>query len=313
MSAPTPEVDLDAREEAPARARRPFPIVLVVAALAALLVSAGVRSAVDRPPPLPPSPSVSATAGLRDVVLDPDPTALLDVTVQNQGRDVLVVDAVTTRTAGVPESRTAAPRTVPPGSAAVLEVRMPIRCPDVAEGEPPPAVRVDARILTGTRDGDGAAQEPAGGGEPRAVGAVPLGELARFGGTCSSADAALPRGWRSVLPATVVRADDDGLRLRVSGPPDAEPLLLLDPDPDGWLSPGSTRVTAGSAGDITVDVGRPEIQCDRPREAPLPTTVTLFFRDPPSGPPRPHLVRVGTNLSSWLLRQWDLACPTPDG
>ncbi len=210
-----------------------------------------------------------------------------------------------------PKARTAF-RWVPNGVPGV-EVRMPIRCPDVAEGEPPPAVRVDARILTGTRDGHGAAQEPAGGEEPRAVGAVPLGELARFGGTCSSADAALPRGWRSVLPATVVRADDDGLRLRVSGPPDAEPLLLLDPDPDGWLSPGSTRVTAGSAGDITVDVGRPEIQCDRPREAPLPTTVTLFFRDPPSGPPRPHLVRVGTNLSSWLLRQWDLACPTPDG
>ncbi len=308
--APAAEVDLDAREDRPAGARHPFAAVLAVAAVVGLVLGTSARSALREAPPAEPAPTLTATSSLRAVLLTPEPTAVLDVNVSNRGEDSMVVETLTTEWSGTRQEGGVVERVLQPRRVAVLTVRLPVACAGGGDGAQPPLVRVTTRPFA-ARTGVAGPPQEAGGtqGAPASsavVEAVPVGELARLGGVCSAADDTLPRGWRSPVPGSIVRADDAGLRLRVSGLPRAG-FVFVNPDPDAGFATiaKAAPVRAGSA---TLDVERPGISCDRPPLRGLPTALPLYFSGQ-DGPPRPYLAQVGTGLSRWLLRQWDLACP----
>lgn len=302
------DLDLDVGEPAPVRRRHPFGAAIALATLLGL-TTGGVVASVTRPAPaVAASSALTASSRLQGVLLDPDPVAVVDVTVTGTGREPVTVVSVTA--VGPDGARSDAgvfERVLEPGRVDTLTVRVPLTCRDRGTGQKPPVVTVGVRgpgLVQGPAP-EGTAPEGTGGADPQGrVVADPTGRLSRIGGLCTAADAALPPGWRDRLPGRIVARSASSLTIEVSG----EPPGPLIPFMQGKLSlePDRAQTTAGPP--LRVTLFPPVVRDCSQVAGSLPTTLPMLAV-PEGRPPVEVLIQVGPELAGWLLEPFRTACP----
>jgi hypothetical protein len=271
------DLDLD-RTASPAPAGRTVAAAVAGVMLVAALAGAGVRG-VLLGPAASQDTAVTARLVLRDVLLQPEPVAMLRLTVD-----------------GVTEARLTGLSVGGGGLSATL---------DDARALPPraggPATEVRARLRCKRRTDQtpvAAAIELHQAGTAIGVGeVVVVGRLSQAGGVCRTADERLPDGWQEPVPVSSARVSGDGLELRVRD--------LVSTDEVVGAVYGADLFAAREVGARAQDGTRtvrldppPERGCDH-EAADLPAGVGLRIVGP-AEQPRVRYAAVGPVLARWL-------------
>jgi hypothetical protein len=294
------------------RRREPVRLAVVTAAVVVGALGGAALASLSRPS-LPPAPSPTvAVITLDTVVLDPVPSAVLALRVDNLGQARQLVRDVHVSGGDVADAVVAVGQELPAGGGVDARVVVPLRC-DVTPA--PGADRISAMVRIAAADAGGGVVPGAGGSatshQPATgtvdVRAVGVGRAAQLGGMCAAADAVLPGGWRSPAHVAAQRLDGDELDLAVTGlPADATRIVWIDAD--GILLPQSRLDPGIRAGTARLRVPPPAPGCRDTGVRPVvPTGLQLHLEGP--GGLRSAYAPVGAVVAQWLMDAYGRSCP----
>lgn len=291
-------IDLDAGPPpAPVR-RRPVGLALVAAAVVGGALAGAVLASTGRAelPPAPP-PTV-AVMTLDTLVLDPVPSAVLALRVDNLGRTRQVVREVHVSGGGAADAVLPIGQELPVGGGLDTRVVVALRCGASPAAD---AARISATVRVTSADGAGPATA-----RPD-IPAVSVGRAARLGGICAAADAVLPGGWRTPARVTGQRMDGGELDLTVGGlTADATRIVWIEAD--GVLLPQSRLDPAVRNGSARLRLPAPTPGCrDSGLRPVVPTGLQLHLATP--GGLRSAYAPVGAMVAQWMMDAYLRACP----
>jgi len=300
------DVDLDAERAAPSprppRRWHPDRVALLALAVAGLVVGAGLSGGTSAP--APPAAQLLVTLELRGVALGDQPTAVLTVGLQNVGAETVVADEITVSGAGLVPATRRIGRTVATGAYDTATVRVPLSCSRSA-GQPARGT-VRLRLLPSALPHEVLAEGPS------TVSAVLVGYLARHGGLCSAADAALPDGWAEQARATSWTFGPQGSLLLVLGGLPADVTDLLAAQADGVIVPVPQAPVPVQGGSATVQLGAPRSGCRAVGARAVVPTGLQFLAHAAEGS-RYVYVPIDLTVADWLMRAFVDACPDSPG
>jgi hypothetical protein len=280
-------------------ARHPFRAALVTAGLVGVLTGTVLSSSSAPPAPALPSQQV-AVMSLRSVVLAPRPSAVLQLSLENDGDVHQIADQVTISGGGLVGAPVQVGHDVPPQGRDDATLTVPLQCgPGQAGGAVSATVRLrevsTSPVLT-TSD----------------IPVVTVGKLAHAGAVCAAADDVLPYGWRE--QAHVVRWSLTGttVDLTVSGLP-SDVTDLVSVQADGVFLPAPSGTGAVRSGQLTVSLTPPSPGCRDGGVRPVaPTGLQLLVIG--AGGMRYSYVPIGPPIAGWLMDAYVRACPSnPNG
>jgi hypothetical protein len=305
------EIDLDALPRYPpdpagtapaphaaARHGRTFRAALVAAAVAGVLAGTLLSSA-GTPPPPPVPGRLLAVLQLRGVVLDPQPSAVLQLTVQNAGGVRQVIDDVSVSGGGVPGVVVPIGHDLPSRSEDATQITVPLGC---GRGRAGGTVTAQVRL-----------REMSSGPKltTATVRAQPVGRLGDDGALCSAADLDLPQGWREPARATSWTLSGDTVHVAVAGLP-TDVTDLVSVQADGVLLP-SSGIGAITGGTADLELTPPTPGCRDGGTRPVaPTGLQLLVLGPKGL--RFAYLPLGPSVAEWLMDAYVKACPSrPQG
>jgi hypothetical protein len=289
-----PVLDLDApptgSDLPPHRHRRA--LAAAVLAVTAGASGAGLAVAVRPAEPAAHSPVV-ASVHVETVVLNPGPTALLELQVENLGAAPSRVLQVDVQGGGSARTVVDVRQRVEGGDSLGQRLDVSLDCAN-------PAARSE-RVTVTVRTDAGAA-----------IDAVGVGRAGQLGGLCAAADAALPGGWRTPARASSWSIAAGVLDLVVTGLPDRA-TGIVSVEADGVLLPQSRTTPSVNHGAAHLQFPAPAPGCrDGGVRPTVPTGIQVLVQSP-DGLATAY-VPVGAALGEWLMDAFVAACPSrPNG
>jgi hypothetical protein len=274
---------------------RPRPVALVLLAFTVLGLALGsaLHSATATPaaPTLPPG--LISTVVLREVILDPGPVALLEVSVHNRGDDSVMITSVGVATSGEAPPEMPVNRRVAAGTAEMVEVRAPARC----AGDPSTTVEVSVWVR---------ADQERGADRPATLTAIRSGLLAESG-LCPAVLQSLPPGVQIMAETgRVTWSAAGGADIQATGLPAGTVRVVRA---DAWTFPVASAARVDQDGVLRLAVAEPRRACgsrlDRPR---IPAGLEIEV-DRTNHTFVDAYLPIGPELPRRLLASYRKACP----